>query len=194
MHLLGLKEILQLDIIQKNDIKTWTDATKRILQISGVTKNDIVQISLGYGLFTGGLGFHQGAEKLGCTVIPSSSGNSQKQLILMKDMGTSILMATPSYATYLSELINDSEIYKNNIKLKKVLLGSERCTKSMKQTIENNLNCEVLDNYGLTECFGPGVSGECKERNGMHILEDIFYPEIVDSKTREVLEDGKKVN
>ena len=112
----------------------------------------------------------------------------------MKDMGTSILMATPSSATYLSELINDSEIYKNNIKLKKVLLGSERCTKSMKQTIENNLNCEVLDNYGLTECFGPGVSGECKERNGMHILEDIFYPEIVDSKTREVLEDGKKVN
>lgn len=176
----------------KKDIKIWSEATKRVLQISGVNKNSVVQISLGYGLFTGGLGFHQGAEKLGCTIIPSSAGNSKKQLVMMKDIKTDVLMTTPSYATYLSELINDSETFRDNIKLKKVLLGAERCTKAMRQTIENNLNCEVLENYGLTECFGPGIAGECEEHNGMHILEDIFYPEIIDSETGEVLEDGKQ--
>lgn len=176
----------------KKDIKIWSEATKRVLKINGVSKKDIIQISFGYGLFTGGLGFHQGAEKLGCTIIPSSTGNSLKQLIMMKDFNTSVLMATPSYATYLSELINESKKFKDSIKLKKVILGAERCTKAMKRIIENNLNCEVLDTYGLTECFGPGVSGECRAHDGMHILEDIFYPEIIDTATGEVLKDGEQ--
>lgn len=176
----------------KNDLKTWTSLTARVLSTAGLKKEDIAQISFGYGLFTGAFGYHQGAEKIGSVVIPTSAGNSKKQITMMHDMGATVLMATPSYATYLSELIKESNIPISEFKIKKVILGAERCTNSMKNTIERNLNCEVLDTYGLTECFGPGVAGECECHRGMHVSEDVFYPEIINPKTGEVLEDGKK--
>jgi len=176
----------------KNDLETWSEITARVLSLNGLTSNDIIQISFGYGLFTGAFGFHHGAEKIGTTIIPASAGDSKKQLIMMHDIGVTTLMATPSYAVYLSELIKNSDIPISEFKVNRVIVGAERCTKSMKEMIERNIGCEVFDVYGLTECFGPGVAGECEYHNGMHISEDIFYPEIIDVKTGEVLEDGKQ--
>ena len=174
----------------KNDIDTWKNAAARVLVLNGLTSDDVFQISVGYGLFTGALGFHQGADKIGCTTIPASTGNTQKQLVMMRDMGVTVLMATPSYAAYLSQLIADSG--RENYKIRRVMLGAERCTPIMRKTIEDNLGVKVLDNYGLTEFFGPGVAGECEIQDGMHITEDIFYPEIIDPETGKVLEDGKR--
>lgn len=172
-----------------NDLNTWSELTARVLSMSNLTSSDVLQISLNYGLFTGGLGFDRGAEKIGCSIIPASSGNTWKQLVLIKDLNVTTLQATPSYALYLSELIKANN---TNVKINKVLLGAERCTKSIKENIKKNLQCDVYENYGLTEFFGPGVAGECTAHNGMHINEDIFYPEIIDSNTGEVLEDGKQ--
>ena len=174
------------------DMETWADAAARVLALNGITKDDILQISVGYGLFTGALGFHQGAEKIGCTIVPASTGNTQKQLVMLEDVGVTALMATPSYATYLSELIKRSDIPPKKLKLKKILLGAERCTESMRRTIEKNIGVTPADNYGLTECFGPGVAGECECHCGIHISEDIFYPEIIDPATGEVLPDGEQ--
>lgn len=176
----------------KNDMEAWADCAARVLYLNGLTKDDILQVSFGYGLFTGGLGFHQGAEKIGCTIIPASTGNTQKQLLMMHDMGVTILLATPSYATYLSDLIKQSDIPIDEFKIRRVILGAERCTQSMRDTIEENLGIATADNYGLTECFGPGVAGECDCRCGLHISEDYFYPEIIDPETGEVLPDGEK--
>ena len=176
----------------KADMEVWAEASARVLMLNGITTEDIMQISVGYGLFTGALGFHQGAEIIGCTIVPASTGNSQKQLVMMHDVGVTALMATPSYATYLSELIAQSGIPREEFRLKKVLLGAERCTQRMRNTIEKNLGVVTADNYGLTECFGPGVAGECECQNGMHISEDIFYPEIIDPATGEVLPDGEQ--
>lgn len=176
----------------KNDMEAWADCAARVLYLNGLTKDDILQVSFGYGLFTGGLGFHQGAEKIGCTIIPASTGNTQKQLLMMHDMGVTILLATPSYATYLSDLIKQSDIPIEEFKIRRVILGAERCTRSMRDTIEENLGIATADNYGLTECFGPGVAGECDCRCGLHISEDYFYPEIIDPETGEVLPDGEK--
>lgn len=176
----------------KNDMKTWAEVAARVLCLNGLTKDDIMQVSVGYGLFTGAFGFHQGAELIGCTIVPASTGNTQKQLVMLQDVGATALMATPSYATYLSELISQSDTGVAGFKIKKVLLGAERCTQSMRRTIEKNLGVVTADNYGLTECFGPGVAGECECQEGLHISEDIFYPEIIDHKTGEVLEDGKQ--
>ena len=176
----------------KNDMEAWADCAARVLYLNGLTKDDILQVSFGYGLFTGGLGFHQGAEKIGCTIIPASTGNTQKQLLMMHDMGVTILLATPSYATYLSDLIKQSDIPIEEFKIRRVILGAERCTQSMRDTIEENLGIATADNYGLTECFGPGVAGECDCRCGLHISEDYFYPEIIDPETGEVLPDGEK--
>ena len=173
----------------KHDMEVWAEASARVLCLNGIDKEDILQISVGYGLFTGALGFHQGAEKIGCTIVPASTGNTQKQLVMIRDIGVSALMATPSYATYLSDLIRQSG---EKHKLKKVLLGAERCTKAMRDTIEKNLGVHTADNYGLTECFGPGVAGECFVQDGMHISEDIFYPEIIDPNTGEVLPEGEQ--
>jgi len=176
----------------KRDVEVWDDITARMLTTSGLKKEDIVQISFGYGLFTAGLGFHQGAEKIGSTVIPVSAGNSKKQITMMHDLGATVLMATPSYATYLSELVKKSGIPLSEFKINKVILGAERCTISMLNTIKKNLQCEVIDNYGLTEFFGPGVAAECQCHCGMHISEDVFYPEIIDPKTGKVLQDGEQ--
>lgn len=176
----------------KRDLETWAELTARVWALNGLTKNDIVQISVGYGLFTGGIGFHQGAEKIGCTVIPASTGNTSKQLVMLHDIGATALMATPSYATHLSQLIKESRMKRYDFKINKVMLGAERCTAKMKETIMENLECRVADNYGLTECFGPGVAGECEYNNGLHISEDVFYPEIINPTTGEVLKDGEQ--
>lgn len=176
----------------RRDMEIWAEAAARVLVLNGITKSDIMQISVGYGLFTGALGFHQGAEKIGCTIVPASTGNTKKQLVMLHDVGVTALMATPSYATYLSEVISKSGIPRGEFRIGKVLLGAERCTKSMRETIENNLGVVTADNYGLTECFGPGVAGECEYHAGMHISEDIFYPEIIDPATGEALPDGEQ--
>lgn len=176
----------------KKDLETWAEASARVLCLNGITQDDILQISVGYGLFTGAFGFHGGAELIGCTIVPASTGNTQKQLVMMHDVGVTALMATPSYATYLSELISNSERSRSEFTIKKVLLGAERCTQSMRKTIEQNLQVVTADNYGLTECFGPGVAGECEYQEGLHISEDIFYPEIIDPNTGEVLPDGEQ--
>ena len=176
----------------KKDLETWAEASARVLCLNGITQDDILQISVGYGLFTGAFGFHGGAELIGCTIVPASTGNTQKQLVMMHDVGVTALMATPSYATYLSELISNSERSRSEFTIKKVFLGAERCTQSMRKTIEQNLQVVTADNYGLTECFGPGVAGECEYQEGLHISEDIFYPEIIDPNTGEVLPDGEQ--
>lgn len=174
----------------KNDMELWADLAARVLCLNGIETDDVLQISVGYGLFTGALGFHQGAEKIGCTIVPASTGNTQKQLVVLNDVGVTALMATPSYATFLSEQIAGSAEIKQHCKINKVLLGAERCTDAMRRTIERNLNVPTADNYGLTECFGPGVAGECAHRCGLHVSEDVFYPEIIDPSTGEVLPDG----
>ena len=174
------------------DMDTWAELSARVLVQNGLTPEDTMQISVGYGLFTGALGFHQGAERIGCTIVPASTGNTKKQLVMLRDVGATVLMATPSYATYLSELIAGEGVPREEWKLRRVLLGAERCTRSMRETIERNLGVPTADNYGLTECFGPGVAGECAERKGMHISEDVFYPEIIDPDTGTVLKDGDR--
>jgi len=176
----------------RNDMDIWADAAARVLYLNGLRTDDIMQVSVGYGLFTGAFGFHQGAEKIGCTIVPASTGNTQKQLVMMQDLGVTVLMATPSYATHLSDLIRQTGLVKENFKIRRVLLGAERCTKSMRKTITQNLGVDVADNYGLTECFGPGVAGECDCHCGMHISEDYFYPEIVDLVSGEPLADGEQ--
>jgi phenylacetate-CoA ligase len=176
----------------QKDMDVWADAAARVLCLNGVDEEDILQISVGYGLFTGALGFHYGAEKIGCAVVPASTGNTQKQLVMLRDIGATALMATPSYATYLSDLIRQSDTDADGLKLTRVLLGAERCTKSMRKTIEENLGVKTADNYGLTECFGPGVAGECECQCGMHITEDCFYPEIIDPETGALLPDGQQ--
>lgn len=169
----------------KEDIENWSDFVARIVTASGVTSEDIIQISFGYGLFTGALGLHYGLEKLGATVIPASSGNTQKQLMMFRDFGVTGLVATPSYALYLGEMVKESPYPASAYKLRIGLLGSEGCTEEMRTQIEKNLHMFVTDNYGMTELGGPGVSGECELRCGLHFAEDHFLPEIIDQDTLE---------
>lgn len=173
----------------KKDLNDWSELAARVLVLNGIERKDTLQISVGYGLFTGALGFHQGAEKLECTIIPASTGNTQKQLVMMRDMGVTALMATPSYAATLAEKVADSED-PENFRLKKVLFGAERCTAATRRMVEEKLHVTTADNYGMTECWGPGVAGECAAKNGMHISEDYFYPEIISPETGEVLHEG----
>ena len=174
----------------KRDMEIWSTLAARVLVCNGITEDDIFQLSVGYGLFTGAFGFHQGAERIGCTVIPASTGNTDKQMVVLHDLGVTAITATPSYAAYLSERISSSG-RRDEYALKKFLLGAERCSDKMRKTIETNLNVETADNYGLTEFMGPGVAGECEYRNGMHINEDYFYPEIIDPETETVLGDDQ---
>ena len=172
------------------DLATWRSAAARVLRLNGVTRDDVFQISVGYGMFTGALGFHQGAEEIGCTVIPASTGNTDRQLAMLCDFGVTAITATPSYAVYLSEQIRERGLT-GRLKLRRVLLGAERCSPAMRRTIEANLGVETADNYGMTEFFGPGFSGECACRCGMHVTEDLFYPEIVQPETGAPLPDGE---
>ena len=176
----------------KSDLANWSNAIARIVTAAGVTDEDIAQVSFGYGLFTGGFGLHYGLEKVGATLGPMSSGNTQKQIMLMQDFGTTALIATPSYAMYISEVIEEMEIPKSNFKLKYGLFGAEGMSEEMRRTLEKRFGAKVTTNYGLTEVCGPGVSGECEYQNGQHINEDMFLIEIIDPKTEEVLPYGEK--
>ncbi len=175
----------------REDLEMWKDLIARLAVSVGVGRQDLAQVSFGYGLFTGGFGLHQGLEHIGATVLPMSSGNTEKQLMMMQDMGTTVLIATPSYALYLSEVVREKGI-RDSLKLRIGLFGGEGCTKEMRQTIENNMGIIATNNYGLCELTGPGVSGECLERDGLHIAEDHFYPEIINPDTGEVLGEGER--
>lgn len=173
----------------ENDIKVWTEMVARALTAAGGTKDDIIQIAYGYGLFTGGLGAHQGATEIGATVIPMSSGNTQRQIIMMKELGATMLCCTPSYATYLAETIHEMGIKPEELKLKSGYFGAEPWTEEMRQHLEDLLDFDALDIYGLTEIGGPGVAFECMEKHGMHINEDHVLAEIIDPITEEPLPD-----
>jgi phenylacetate-CoA ligase len=175
----------------KNDLELWGNCMARLVVAAGARREDIAQISFGYGLFTGAFGLHYALQKVGCMVVPISSGNSERQIMIMEDFGTTVLVATPSYAVYLSELAKDMGVA-DKLKLRLGLFGSEMCTPEMRAQIEKNIGIIVTDNYGLTELGGCGVSGECEERQGLHINEDHFYPEIIDPDTGEVLPEGEE--
>lgn len=175
----------------KNDLTMWSEIMARLIAAAGVTDDDIAQICFGYGLFTGALGLHYGLERLGATVVPSSSGNSEKQIMLMKDFGTTTLIATPTYALYLGELAKELGYQKEDFSLRIGLFGSEGCTPEMRNKIEQTLGLFATDNYGMSELIGPGVSGECRERCGLHIAEDHFLTEIVDPETLESRGEGE---
>lgn len=168
-----------------NDIKNWSNLVARVLTAGGVTKDDVVQIAFGYGLFTGGFGLHYGAERIGASVIPISSGNTRRQVKIMQDFKTTAIVCTPSYALQVAEVINDMGINVNSLSLKYGLFGAEPWSEGMRQDIQERLKIIATDNYGLSEVLGPGVSGECLERKGLHINEDHFLIEVVDPDTLE---------
>ena len=178
-----------------NDIANWTECVSRIACMGGASSKDIAQICFGYGMFTGALGLHYGLEKIGATVIPSSTGNSEKQIMYMKDFGSTLLVATPSYALRLAEVARETGVDpKKDLKIKIGLLGSELLTESMRAEMHKVWGDDVLvtSNYGMSELMGPGVSGECEKLCGMHINEDYFIPEIINPATGEVLPEGEK--
>ena len=175
----------------QNDIDMWADCVARILVGAGVTKEDIIQVSFGYGLFTGGFGLHYGAEKIGATVIPMSSGNTALQIQTMIDFGATVICCTPSYALYLGEEIEKLGV-KDQLKLKVGIFGAEPWTEEMRVQIQEKLGLKAYDIYGLSEVLGPGVSYECPEQAGMHICEDNFIAEIIDPDTLEVLPYGSQ--
>ena len=174
----------------KRDLDTWSDMVARVVVAGGGRSSDIVQIAFGYGLFTGAFGLHYGLERLGATIVPTSTGNTERQLMLMQDFGATALVATPSYALYLSEVARERGIA-DKLKLRVGFFGSEGCTVEMRTMIEENLGVFATDNYGMSELVGPGVAGECELRQGMHIWEDCFIPEIIDTETGEVLPEGE---
>ncbi|MFC1908352.1 phenylacetate--CoA ligase family protein [Chloroflexota bacterium] len=176
----------------RRDIKTWSEIMARNLATAGVTKEDILQNAFGYGLFTGGLGFHYGVERLGATVIPTATGNTKRQLTLLQDLGTTVLACTPSYALIISETVKEMGINLRKTKLRLVLCGAEPSSEQMRKDIEKRLGVQVLNDYGLTEAMGPGVSIECPYQCGMHIPEDHFLVEVIDSETSERLSDGEE--
>lgn len=175
----------------KRDLDIWADTVARLCTAVGITNEDIVQIAFGYGLFTGALGLHGGLEKIGASVVPASSGNTQRQLMLLEDFQVTGLVATPSYALYLSELASEQGIL-DRLQLRVGLLGSEGCTPEMRERIEENFGIISTDNYGMSELGGPGVSGECHLRQGLHFAEDHFLPEIVDPETLEPRKRGEE--
>jgi phenylacetate-CoA ligase len=174
------------------DLDLWGEVIARALGMAGAGKKDIIQNAYGYGLFTGGMGVHYGAQKIGATVVPISAGNTMRQLEIMEDFGSTVLTCTPSYALYLGEMAQREGISKESIKLKAGVFGAEMWTEEMRNEIEKRLNLTALNIYGLTEVIGPGVAMECEDKNGLHISDDHFYPEIVDSKTLETIPEGEK--
>ena len=179
----------------ENDLQTWTECVSRIACMGGASSHDTAQICFGYGMFTGALGLHYGLEKIGAAIVPSSTGNSQKQIMYMQDFETSLLVATPSYALRLAEVANEMGIVpKKDLKVKIALVGSELLTDAMREEMHKVWGKDILitSNYGMSELMGPGVSGECLMHCGMHINEDYFIPEIIDPKTEEVLPAGEQ--
>ena len=175
----------------KNDLKMWAEVVTRSLGMAGVHKNDIVQVAYGYGLFTGGLGMHYGTENLGATVIPISGGNTEKQIQLMQDFGTTVIACTPSYALFLAEVMREMGIHPESLNLRVGIFGAEPWSENMRKEIEAKLKIKAIDIYGLSEVIGPGVSCECEFQKGMHINEDHFIPEIIDPETLEPVNPGE---
>ncbi len=175
----------------KNDLEMWSDVVARFIVASGGTSKDIVQNAFGYGLFTGALGLHMGWEKVGATVIPISSGNTERQIMLMKDLRVTALVATPSYGLYMAETMQKMGITPADLSLRLGFFGAEASTKETHETLQRIFNIKTNDNYGLTEIIGPGVSGECEFKTGMHIADDHFYAEIVDRDTFKNLPEGE---
>jgi phenylacetate-CoA ligase len=175
----------------RNDITMWSKLVARILVAGGVTKDDVVQVSFRYGLFTGGFGLHYGAERLGASVIPASSGNTARQIQIMKDFKTTALVSTPSYAMLVADTIREMGVSVSALSLKYGLFGGEPWSEKMRKEIQDALGIVATDNYGLSEVMGPGVSGECLERNGLHINEDHFLVEVIDPKTLQPVAPGQ---
>ena len=172
----------------RKDIETWCECVARCLSMAGLGKNDIIQVAYGYGLFTGGLGAHYGVEHLGATVVPMSTGNTQKLINMMIDFGVTGLMCTPSYLMHIAEVIEEMGV-RDKIKLRSTLNGAEPWTDAMRIQIEQRLNIEAYDIYGLSEMMGPGVANDCRFHKGMHVFEDYFLPEIINPQTFEKVDD-----
>ncbi|WP_213974376.1 phenylacetate--CoA ligase family protein [Tepidanaerobacter acetatoxydans] len=176
----------------RRDIANWAELIARCLTMGGGKRESVVQISYGYGLFTGGLGFHYGAEKLGAVVVPTSGGNTRRQVMLMKDLKTEILACTPSYALCIAETLEEMGIKHEELNLKAGIFGAEPWSDNMRKELESKLGIKALDIYGLSEVIGPGVACECMEQQGLHIFEDFFIPEIIDPITEEPLPEGER--
>ncbi|MFC4437240.1 MULTISPECIES: phenylacetate--CoA ligase PaaK [Natrialbaceae] len=177
----------------ESDLELWRDVMARSMAAAGIESGDTFQNAYGYGLFTGGLGFHGGAEALGATVIPSGSGNTQRQVDLARDLESDAIGCTPSYALYFAETAEEMGVDPRGLPVSTVLYGAEPCTEPMREEIEERLDATGIENYGLSELIGPGVAVECHEaQDGMHIWEDHFYPEIVDPQTGEPLPEGEE--
>jgi len=176
----------------ENDIDIWAETTARALTAAGAKANDFVHVAYGYGLFTGGMGIHYGTEKIKATAIPASVGNTNRQIQMMQDFGSSILCCTPSYALFMAEVIEEMGIDKSTLKLRSGIFGAEPWTEEMRKEIEQKLGIKAFDIYGLSEIMGPGVAFECSEQSGMHINEDHFIAEIIDPETLEPLPDGQQ--
>ena len=177
------------------DLEVWRECVARLAVAGGATEDDIAQICFGYGMFTGALGLHYGLEKVGAAIVPSSTGNTEKQLMYMKDFGSTLLVATPSYAMRIAEVAKQIGIDpKRDLQIKSLVLGSELMTEAMRQELYKvwGEDVNLTQNYGMSELMGPGVSGECLELNGMHINEDHFIAEVINPETGEVLEPGEK--
>jgi phenylacetate-CoA ligase len=181
-----------VDEYTMKDIDIWREAMSRTLSAAGCTKDDIVQNCYGYGLFTGGPGAHYGALNIGAQVLPMSSGNTDRQLMVMQDFGSTVLTCTPSYALYMAEEAVEAGIDLHKLPINKGCFGAEPWSENMRKEIESRYNMKAYDIYGLTEIIGPGVSFECEAQDGLHINEDLFYPEIIDPETGYPLPDGKK--
>jgi phenylacetate-CoA ligase len=175
----------------REDIDMWSVCCARMLACGGGTAKDVLQVAYGYGLFTGGLGLHYGGEKLGAAVIPMSGGNTKKQLMLMKDFGTTLLACTPSYALQVAEVAAEEGIDIRSLKLKAGFFGAEPWTEEMRRQIEGRLHIKALDIYGLSEVIGPGVAGECLEQAGLHVFEDHFFPEVINPATGQPVPPGQ---
>ena len=175
----------------QNDVDLWQDCCARAITAAGGTKDDICQVCYGYGLFTGGAGLDGGSHKVGCLTLPMSSGNTERQITFMRDLGATIICCTPSYAAYIGETLHDMGLTPDDIQLKAGIFGAEPWTEEMRRSIEKSLGIKAYDIYGLTEISGPGVAFECSEQNGMHINEDNFIAEIINPDTGEVLPEGE---
>ncbi|MBQ5602465.1 MAG: phenylacetate--CoA ligase [Clostridia bacterium] len=176
----------------QKDVDLWEDCCARAIVATSATKEDVCQVAYGYGLFTGGAGLHGGSHKVGCLTLPMSSGNTERQIQFMTDLGATILCCTPSYAAYIGESLKEQGYTPDQIPLKAGIFGAEPWTEEMRHSIEETLGIKAYDIYGLTETSGPGVAFECSEQTGMHVNEDHFYAEIIDPDTGEVLPEGSK--
>jgi Coenzyme F390 synthetase len=188
----GTTGVPVVDAYTRFDVECWEEAMARTLSGAGGTRHDTVQNCYGYGLFTGGMGVHYGAKRLGANIVPMSSGNTQKQLMVMRDFGSTILTCTPSYALYMAEEAKDLGFDLSTMKLRAGCFGAEPWSENMRKQIEAAYGIKAYDIYGLTEITGPGVAFECECQDGMHINEDLFYPEILDTETGKPLPDGEK--